>query len=390
MKSHAASFFYRIFPHGTGKTIAGIGIVWLCVNTIIVCTFGIVAIGESEKYITQAQLFLQTGHMGSPNFWLYFIQIGLLAICIKWKLSFAFLLAIQLLFNLAATSCFYRTILYLFRDNRLALTGTLLFLFNYPYQQFNTYLQTESLFYSFTIIASSYIISIERPTPRKLITAMIMLAVICITRPTGLLFLPPAFLYLFLIYSGKMSAGKKIALLAFIGAGFFLLVDKALGSGGELDFMLPFRDEMIVCGVPAPPGILPVATTANGNSLYGLAYYIIHNPGQSLRLAGSRTFAFLGLYRSYFSVFHNIYLIVYFYSIHLMVLAGLGFWIKEFPNKIYYLASTILLTWFTVMLTCDDWHNRFYLSISPLLIILAMPSLQRFFFQPKNDRRLFS
>ena len=350
-------------------------LLWLLVNAFILIHRGIFLEGESAKYIGEADLFVRTGRMESANYWLYFFQIVLIAGCIKGHLSFAWIVFLQLLSNLAATGFFYRTIGYLFRNGQLAFIGTCLLLLNYFYQEFNSFLYTESFFYSFTLILSCYLIRIDSLTIRRSLTVIFLLTLICITRPTGLLFIPPAFLYLFLVFFRKMSALKKTALLMVIGLGFIFLLDMALGSGGELDFMLPFRDERIICGVPTLPGFVPIQTAGNGNSLFGLVYYILHNPAQFFRMAGLRSLAFFGLYRKYYSTGHNLYLIIYFFSVYAMTLAAVGYWLKHHLEVFCYFLSAITLTWLTVILTCDDWHNRFFLTISPFLIILSMPVL---------------
>jgi|SRR6185312_4176089 len=360
--------------------------VWLLINSFILWHRGIYLEGESIKYIQQARLLLQTGKVETSNYWLYIIPIAVIAACIKARLGFACVVAVQLLLNLAATRFFYRTVIRLLDSERLAFLGTLLLVLNYFYQEFNTFLYTESLFYSLTLLLSCYVVSTGTLTIKRSLAVLFLLTLVSFTRPTGLLFLPPVFLYLFLLFFRNMATTKKIALLAGIGIVFLFLLDLALGSGGELDFMLPFRDERIICGVPTLPGFLPIRTAGNGNSLYGLLYYVLHNPGQFFRMAGLRTWAFFGLYRSYYSAAHNAWLIAYFYCIHLGALAAIPYWIRHRANSFWYFVAGIGLTWLTVILTCDDWHNRFYLTISPFLIILALPSLQRLQKRPPHDR----
>jgi hypothetical protein len=363
--------------YAVGKPEKTLLLLWLLLNGFFILHRGIYLEGESAKYIEQARLLLATGAPETPNYWLYSVQIFLVAFCLKFHLSFYFAVAIQLLFNLIATTFFYHTLQYIFGDKRTAFVGTLLLLADYYYQEFNTFLYTESLFYSFTLILSCYLFHIRQLTIKKLLIVIGMLIIICLTRPTGLLFVPPAFLYLLLVLFQKMATGKKIALLCTIGIVFLFLLNIALGSGGELDIMLPFRDEMIICGVPTLPHGLPIKTAANGNSLYGLLYYILHNTPQFIKMGWWRTRAFLGLCRTYFSLAHNVYLVLFFYSLHLLVLLSLGYWLKRHITILCYLLSAFALTWLTVSLTCDDWHNRFYLNISPFLIILAMPALQK-------------
>ena len=360
-------------------------LLWLLLNTFFLLQKGIYIHGESDTYIYEARVFLATGAPHTANYWLYIIQILLIAFCIKFHLGFFLVVLIQLLLNLIATAFFYKTIQYIFGNSRIAFVATLLLLANYFYQEFNTYLYTESLFYSFTLILSCYLIHVQTLTVKRISIITAMLVITCITRPSGLLFLPPVFLYLFLVFFRNMSAWKKIAWLTSLAILFLCLLNLALGSGGELDFMLPFRDERIICDVPTLPAFLPIKTAANGNSLYGLLYYITHNTPQFLKMAGLRSVAFWGLYRDYYSTLHNSYLIVFFGALHLMTLASLGYWFKHNPNILWYLLSAIALTWFTVMLTCDNWDNRFYLTISPFLIILATPTLQKLLRpRPKN------
>jgi len=361
------------------KQVTILFLLWLSINSFILLHRGIYLHGESAKYIREANGFLVNGRVSTPNFWLYFTQIALIAACIKLHLGLAWVIAIQLLLNLVATTAFYKAILHLFANKRLATIGTVLLLITYPYQEFNSFLYTESLFFSFTLVLSCYLIRLDRISPRHLLPVISLLILICFTRPSGLLFVPPVLLYLFLKFFKQLSLSKKLAIIGAVGIGFLFILDKALGSGGELDLMLPFRDERIICGVPTLPGFIPIQTTTHGNSLYGLLYYAVHNPSQLFRMAWLRTLAFFGLYRQYFSFSHNLYLMGYFFPIHLAALASLGYWIRANRYPFYYFASAIGMTWLTVMMTCDDWHNRFYLTICPFLIILALPALRKLF-----------
>jgi hypothetical protein len=354
-------------------------LIWILVNCLLLLKNGIVATGETEKYIDEAHLFLQTGKLGSSNYWLYSTQIFLLAFCIKFRLGLAFAIAVQFVFNLIATLCFYRILQLIFINKNLVIIGTAFLLFNQPYQEFNTFLQTESLFYSLTLIYGWYLLHLEKLSVKNLVVTTLGLTILIVTRPTGLLFLPPTFIYLFFIYYRKMGVLSKLGVLVLLSFLFLFILDKAMGSGGRLDFMLPFKNENIICGVPTLRGFIPIKTTENPNSIYGLFYYVFHNFGQFARLASLRTVAFFGIYRNYYSTLHNSFLIIFFYSIHAMALGSILYWIRVQIAKFAYFLSIIILTWLSVILTCDDWHNRFYLSISPYIIILSMGFVSRFF-----------
>jgi len=345
------------------------------VNGILLLKNGIISTGESQKYISEAQAFIETGRVSKNNFLLYFTQIGLLAFSIKLKLGFVFTVAVQLFFNLLAIFSFFGMSLKIFKRKITALIASIFLLLNLPYQEFNTMLQTESLFYSFTLLYSCYLIQIERLSLKHICCIVLWLLVISVTRPTGLLFIPPTFVYLFFNFFRKMNSYKKMSLLILIAFFFIYALDKALGSGGEFDFMLPFRNEEIICGVPVLPASVHIETTSTPNSVYGLIYYISHNPGQFTRLAWLKTLAFFGLYRSYYSSAHNIYLILFFYPFYIGMIFGIPAWSKSHSYKFLYFFLVITMTWLTAILTCDDWHNRFYLSISPYLILIGMSTV---------------
>ncbi|HEX4849396.1 MAG TPA: hypothetical protein VFV08_01255, partial [Puia sp.] len=100
--------------------------------------------------------------------------------------------------------------------------------------------------------------------------------------------------------------------------------------------------------------------------------YVTHNFSQFMKLAFWKSIAFWGLYRGYFSTAHNSYLIIYFYPLFLLSILSFGFWIRKEIFKFIYLASIVGLNWLTVILSCDDWHNRFLLILSPYFIILSL------------------
>jgi hypothetical protein len=208
---------------------------------------------------------------------------------------------------------------------------------------------------------------------------VLSLALICITRPTGLLCIPATFLYLFFGHFKVISTKLKLLITAAITLIFLFVLNAALGIGGGFDFMLPYLDEHIICGVPTLHHPENVKTAPNGNSIYGLLYYISHNFGQFIRLALLRSKAFFGLMRDYFNVRHNIFLALFFYPFYVLTILSVKWWLKNNLYQFLYLSGLVILTWSTTMLTCDDWHNRWFLSISTWLIFLSLPALNKLF-----------
>jgi hypothetical protein len=337
-----------------------------------------VSTGEAEKYIGEAQIILNTGHLSATNYWFYFLQIFLLALAFKTGLGYILILIIQLLFSAWATYAFYRLLINIFLPP-VAMVGTVLLLLNIPLQEFNTFLQTESLFYSISIIFISYLLSLTKLTVPNFLLILFATLIICITRPTGLLFVPAIGLYVFFRHINGISTRIKIILVIIGTTGFLWMLNVVIGSKGEWDFMLPYLDERIICGVPTLDHNASIKTAPDGNSIYGLFYYIMHNFGQFSRMALLRSKAFFGLQRTYYSTPHNIYLAVFFYTLYIAAILSIKWWIKNHPYKIAFISCCIIMTWITTFLTCDDWHNRWLLSISPWIILMGLPTITKLF-----------
>ncbi len=371
LKQTKASSFFHTY---TNEII--LACCWFAVQALLFYQHGIVTELEASKYVVEADNIIQSGTVSSPNFWLYSTQIFLIALAKKLHTGFISVAIVQWFFNGLATWALYKFSTRL--SNKLTgLVISLVFVFTIPLQTFNFFLQTESLFYSFTILFSCYLLSLQKLTWKNFLVIFLFLVVITFTRPTGLLWVPCAFLYLFFRFFKNFTVALKIGVTAAASIGFLFLLNAALGSGGELDFMLPFRDERIICGVPTLPHFVTIKTADNPNSVFGLVYYITHNFDQFTRLAWLRSKAFWGLGRDYYSNGHNIYLGAYFYPAYLLMLLSMVNWVKQNKCLLLYCSSLIFITWGSVILTCDDWHNRFFLSVVPYIYILAIPAVKK-------------
>ena len=347
---------------------------WLLLQAFIFYNYGIVTVNEARKYIEQADLLIQTGSVSSPNMWMYSVQIFLIAAAKQLTTGYISVVLVQLFFNALATYSLYRLFEKL-SNKTTAFAGILLFIFNYPFHTFNTFLYTESLFFSFTILLSCYILQLEKLSVSSFVKIFLFLLLICFTRPSGLLFVPCVSVYLFFRFFKSYPLLLKIPAAATASVLLLFILNTALGSGGELDFLLPFREEHIICGVPTITN--SARETSNNNSVWGILLYVFDHPGQFARLAWLRTETFFGLYRPYYSTGHNIYLVVYFFSLYLMLLISLREWIIKNKWLLLYCMTTIFITWGTAILTCDDWHNRFFLTVAPYIHILSLPVLQK-------------
>jgi hypothetical protein len=343
---------------------------WLIVQFLFFIKNGIFVKLEAGKYINQANILLHTGKVSAPNLWFYSTEICLIALSIKTKLGLGFVYFIQLFINLIATICFFH-LCRKYSPKSISFIATILLIFTFPLQELNGFLQTESLYTSLSILFTSAILLKENVSIWISLALIPFLALICITRPTGLLMIPPTFLLLADRIITKRRWRHFFLILGLIA--FLVVINYALGRGGEWRFMLAFQKELVLC--ESTPYFSHIDISKNPNSIPGFIYYITHNFEQFSRLAWLKTKMFWGLKRPYFSRFHNAYLMIYFFPVYLLCLSSLRWWVLTNKKSFTFLLLNILLVWFTILLTCDDWHNRFFLVMTPYLYILSIPGL---------------
>jgi hypothetical protein len=349
---------------------------WGMIQTYFLLTTGIKTDLESEKYIFQANNLLNSGNVSSANFWFYSVQIFLIAFCMKLKIGYWGVVVIQMLLNAFATFGFYNFLIskvHLFP----AFLTTLFLIFLIPFNQYTTFLQTESIFHSLLILYCVFILDLKKITFVEFIKIILFALLLMFTRPTGILLIPATVFYLTFRFGKNYKWHEKIMLLLTIFLPSTIVLDVAMHSGGELNFILPFQKEMVICGVPS--NSTTIILPQDPNSLPGLLYYICNNFNQFLTLALLKTKSFFIPYRSYYSVIHNIYLISIYAIMYILTLTGI---VKSFRRDMYitlFCISNIVVIWISVMITCDDWHNRFLLMVTPFLLILSALTIDNFY-----------
>ncbi|MEP7079877.1 MAG: hypothetical protein ABI784_04070 [Ginsengibacter sp.] len=336
---------------------------------------GIVTDLEATKYINEAHHFIATGQYTTNNYLFYSVQILLIAFCLKLHIGFWFVVLIQIIFNGISVICFYKIVEKISNYKWLPFLCTLYFLSLFYYHLFNTFLFTESLFFSISIIYTYVLFSIKELKFKSVSIILLFLGLLYFTRPTGIFFIPATYFYLIIRFFPN-KAFLVIAVSGIIGIfGLFFLLNYSLGSGGELDFLLPYIDERIICGVPTIVIPHQFAVPVEKNSVQGLFYIITHYPDLFFRLAFKRLSAFFGVMRSYYSFSHNLIVAVYFYFTYFIILFNIRNLFGTNKPQVWFLLTNIILVTVTVMLSCDEWSNRFIFSVTPFLLLLAVSGI---------------
>lgn len=352
-------------------------ICWFIVQAFLAYTNGIKLDGEAGKRIYEAKNLMNGQGLDGYSSYMYFVETFVIFLSLKLKLGYVFVVVIQLLLNLFALNYFYKYLCFLYKNSLVALAGGCLLLLCAYYQLYNTYLYTESIFFSLSIIYSCFLLRIEKLTIKNIAVIVLFLLLICITRPSGIFFIAATLIYLFFLISNNINTYLKIGTFIALFIAALFLLNLLMGAGGAIDILLPFKDERIICDVPTLSYNVNIDTVKNGNSLYGLFYYITHNTEQFYRLALIKSKTFFGLVRPYYSKGHNLFLMTYFYSLYLLILATLIKFNKKLPLAFIYFMAIIIVYWFSVIFSCDEWHNRFFLTLTPFLITAALYFFKR-------------
>lgn len=360
------------------KTFYLLATAWLLMQTVLCWANGVGLTNEAEKYIGQAYHLQYDHHIDDSKYIFYFIPIFLIFVSLKLHAGFAFVVAVQLFINALATAAFYKVCMALLCNTRAAFAATLFFISFFPIQYWNTFLYTESVFYSLCIFFMYALVVLPSAKLSTHIVRALVVAALLFTRPLGILFLPVTFFF----YLAQRSF--KTVLKWLIGAavciGVYGLVNFLYHSNADMDILMPQIHGSVICFGPAVYTNPKLRVTNTGTPVSDLAWFILHNPWYFLKLATARLGSFFNLYRPEYSIVHNAYLILC-----MLVLYGLAIFsvirsvlIKTAPFK-YIFIPLLVIFCIGVMLQCDDFNSRFSMPLFPWIILLAAGGLLTLF-----------
>lgn len=344
--------------------------VWLLVQLGMLGAKGITTDMEGQVYINVAHYWLEHGSFEAAKSLFYSVPICLLALCIKTGMGYIGFVIMQLLVNGLATISLYRLVRHLSGQTQTAVIATLLFIVFIPLQIWNTYLYTESLFISLGIIYSSWLL---RSNMRWALLPLVLLGLVALTltRPSGILFVVPTFIYLLQkLITGQYAIAKRWGIVALATALTVFFVNYLYRTGGgDLDVMKPYIEGHIICFMPSPQPHTPLQLTHTGQPIGDLWYYILHNPAHFLKLFALRLWAFVNLARPYYSTLHNLALYLTMLPIYLFAIIGFAQRIKVVGRL--YLIALLLVYAVAIALQCDDYHSRFIMVLFPYILFFA-------------------
>ena len=340
---------------------------WLLVQAALFFTYGVNATQESLKYIGAAEDLLYKGQLPETRYYFYLSTTLIIAFCIKTGLGYGGVVVIQLLLNLTATFYFYDALKKL-QKNKLSAFVTVFLLISFlPYQTWNFFLYTESLFYSMLLLFFASCLRLGKTTKRTVLIQVCFLTFTVISRPLGIILLPCWFIYLAVqrqIRPVFVFTGLAVACLAAV-----IVINTIMSTISDWQILKPAEFGYIICDIPSRSR-LELVQLKHHLPLTQLGLFIIQYPGEFLRLCAIRLKAFYLLTRSYYTTAHNLYLLFYAAIFTLPFLCAT--WLRKGKSfsKPLSLLSLLVVFGFTmaIMLQCDDYHNRFHHAITPIFL----------------------
>ncbi len=360
---------------------------WLISTTIYLSIYGVVTELEAAKYINEANYYLNTGSFSAPRFYFYSATIFMLALAIKINIGMFGAFVIQALLNLFAFMLFYQALTKIFQKPITPILIILYLLAFSPYQSWVVFLYTESIFFSSILILISTLILYKPDNLKNILIIALALLFCFISRPLGILFGAGVYLYIFYSARNKWRIVIGFSSLLFILLGYFF-INVIFSSIHDWSITQAFEEESIICDLPASQPYQQIDLSESGSPIYKLWYYISHNFSHFLRFAGTKLQYFFLMTRDYYSSLHNAFLLLNVIPLYLLA-AGSFFIKRKYFSKgvIVFLVATILVYTATIILQCDDYHNRFILSIYPVFVLLAACTAEHLsFFALKNNK----
>lgn len=350
---------------------------WLIIQSLFLKIFGIVTTLEATKYIEECQNLLKHGTFSDNKYLFYSVYVFIHIIFYKMGVEVVGVYIFQLSLNLIATYSFYQFNYKITGKDSVAFIAVLLLLLTQTFQMWTVYLYTESVYSSLIILFAYCLFVLNQEKIKNQSLAAFIFILIIFSRPTGLLLIPVLGLYSFFLLIQKRKYLKAFLLASSVSIGFFLLLNYAMHSSPSFDFMKPFFENEVLCYIPTE-NTLPLTTHTNSNSLLNILEYILHNKRQFIHLSYEKFISFWGMQRYYDSTSHNLYFVFFFYPIYFFTLIGLFRLYKQQKQIFLFIVTLFLIFTLGVILSCDDWNNRFNIPIIPFIMISGAIGIDTF------------
>ncbi len=355
-------------------------LVFLVVHAYLFWRYGIRTLYDSESYIAVADYLLDKGKLPEVHQNFYLVHIGLIAI-------FRFIfpgeilpyLLFQCVISALAVVALCRSAEKLFNNSDAGLAAALVYLLWIDNIHWNTVAMTESLMQSVTCFLL-YVLVNFRSTAKDFLLIILLLFLLVFIRPTGILIVVASCIFLMTRYN-HLTQGKPMLRIGILIGFVVLSYIGARQMFTHWDFMSQLRKGNIVTYVDLiedgslDTGSLRMDTTGltiandGDHPMDKLLFFAFNNPSHFTVAAFRKIFYLLAGVRPYYSVYHNVFIVLWLLVIYSMSFLG---WRANanLPVGMFVLA-VILANCVLIGIGTVDWDNRFYIPMAPGIVLLA-------------------
>jgi hypothetical protein len=292
--------------------------------------------------------------------------------------------AIQILLSCLSAFCIYLSAKKINQSNLAAILSMLLYLVWIPIHEWDTFIYTESLFTSFCILSFTALL-FSRKQWHFVLIALLFLFTFFI-RPAGFSLVVSLTAYFIVGIPRKWFsfiipfAGILTLVVILIGNEMFHSYDP-IPAYASAEIIYP----KITLDVTAPADLIIPET---GTPLQKVFFFALHNPFYFLKLFIIKVALFYGNVKPYYSLIHNLVIVLFLYPIYYFALKGLQR-TEEFRKEKFFMVSLILANGLIVGLTTENWDGRFLVPSLPFIFILASGPLFLFLTKYFTRKKVF-
>jgi len=357
-----------------------LSLLFILVHCFLGWHYGIRVFFDSAAYIEAADYVIATGDLQDIHHLFYAVPIFIMA-CIRLLFpgDIVPILLFQCALSLLATIALYKSSEKVFDSPLAGLMSGAIFLLWLDNIHWNITTMTESIACSVFCIAL-YALTNWQGRFKDILTLIVLFLLVFFCRPTGVVIIISALVFLMTYYWDSLQERRRLLIsIAAVGIVAILFsADRMLDhwnfseqymKGNIITYAdvvkdRPFFHESIAIEPP------PSKTFSTSNSPIGrIAGFIYENPLYFLKTASLKVLYLITFVRPYYSLSHNIYLVVWMFTVYALFVIG---WrsTTNMPIKLFALAAIILNSGL-IGISSVDWDNRFYIPMEPGIVLLA-------------------
>jgi hypothetical protein len=351
---------------------ASLFLVWLLVQSAFFIKYGVRTSVDSQLYLADAMNLLAGKWPEGRGIW-YISYSTFLAFIFFCGGNNEVVVLVQIGLSGFATFFLYRLALEIFANRNVAVLSVLFYLLWFKIHEWNTFLYTESLFTSCSII--SFAVLVKSKSLLQYAVAFLLIIFTFFIRPTGFAFLIGLGCYGFFSLN-QANLKKAVWIVSLLVLAGTILLSKMLTDYTLIESYA--KGEVIypnmTLGIEVPTEL--VIPSQDKPTMIRVLLFGINNPLYFLKLFFLKLFLFLGNIKPYFSPLHNALIVMVLYPLYFFTIRGF----IKFPalrKEKYFIAGFVVAQSLTVAFTSENWDGRFLVPLLPYVFLLSADGITK-------------